>query len=102
MELQQLQEYDTFRDLGENGKIPQDYNKISTHLIYAVKHDGNHKARMISDGHLTDIPVESVYSDVVSLRGLRIVMFLAELNDLDTCVTNIGNTYLEAHTKEKV
>ena len=83
-------------------KIPQGYKKIRTHLIYAVKHDGRHKARMVADGHLTDIPVESVYSGVVSLRGLRIVMFLAELNDLDTCATDIGNAYLEAHTKEKV
>ena len=102
LEHQQLQEYDTFRDLGENGKTPQGYKKIRTHLIYAVKHDGRHKSRMVADSHLTDIPVESVYSGVVSLRGLRMVMFLAELNDLDTCATDIGNAYLEAQTKEKV
>ena len=57
---------------------------------------------MVADGHLTDVPLESVYSGVVSLRGLRIVLFLAELNGLDTCATDIGNAYLEAHTKEKV
>ena len=57
---------------------------------------------MVADGHLTDIQLESVYSGVVSLRGLRIVLFLAELNGLDTCATEIGNAYLEAHTKEKV
>ena len=27
---------------------------------------------------------------------------MAELNGLDTCATDIGNAYLEAHTKEKV
>ena len=57
---------------------------------------------MVAYGHLTDIPLESVYSGFVSLRGLRIVLLLAELNGLDTCATDIGNTYLEAHTKEKV
>ena len=57
---------------------------------------------MVANGHLTDIPVESVYSGVVSSRGIRMVMFHAELNDLDTCATDIGNAYLEAHTKEKV
>ena len=57
---------------------------------------------MVADGHLTDVPLESVYSGVVSLRGLRIVLFLAELNVLDTCATYIGNAYLEVHTKEKV
>ena len=57
---------------------------------------------MVADGHLTDVPLDSVYSGVVSLRGLRLVLFLAELNGLDTCATDIGNAYLEAETKEKV
>ena len=59
-------------------------------------------ARMVADGHLTDILLDSVYSGVVSLRGLRIILFLAELNDLEIFATDIGNAYLEAHTKEKV
>ena len=46
--------------------------------------------------------MESVYSDVVSLRGLRIVLFLAKLNDLQVYSTDIGNAYLEAQTAEKV
>lgn len=48
-----------------------------------MKHDGRHKARLVADGHLTDMPLDSVYSGVVSLRGLRIVAFLTELNDLE-------------------
>jgi hypothetical protein len=55
---------------------------------------------MVADGHLMDIPLESVYSGVVSLRGLRIVTFLAELNGLDLWATDIGNAYLEAFTME--
>jgi len=51
---------------------------------------------------LTDTPVESVYSGVVSLRGIRLMLFLAELNGLETWATDIGNAYLEAKTKEKV
>ena len=45
---------------------------------------------------------ESVYSGVVTLRGLRMVVFLAELNGLDLWATDIGSAYLEARTKEKV
>jgi hypothetical protein len=37
---------------------------------------------------------------VVSLRGLRIVTFLAKLNGLDLWATDIGNAYLEAFTME--
>jgi hypothetical protein len=55
---------------------------------------------MVADGHLTDIPLESMYSGVVSLRGLRIVTFLSELNGLVLRATNIGNAYLEAFTME--
>jgi hypothetical protein len=47
-----------------------------------------------------DIPLESMYSGVVSLRGLRIVTFLSELNGLVLWATNIGNAYLEAFTME--
>jgi Reverse transcriptase (RNA-dependent DNA polymerase) len=71
--------------------------------VFDVKHDGRHKARLVADGHLTDIPLDSVYSGVVSLRGFRLVLFLAELsNNLQLWATNIGNAYLEAYTTEKV
>ena len=56
----------------------------------------------MAGGHLTEIPLNSVYSSVVSLRGLRLVIFLGESNGLDTWATDIGNAYLEARTKEKV
>jgi len=46
--------------------------------------------------------LESVYSGVVSLRSLRIVIFLAELNGLQLYGADVGNAYLEAKTKEKV
>ena len=36
------------------------------------------------------------------MRGFKIVLFLAKLNGLETYATDIGNTYLEARTAEKV
>jgi hypothetical protein len=102
LEMQQLLEYKTFMDIGIDVPLPPDFTRIRVHLVYAVKHDGRHKARLVADGHLTDIPLESVYSGVVSLRGIRLVIFLAELNGLETWSTDIGNAYLESYTKEKV
>jgi len=67
-----------------------------------VKDDGRHKACLVADGHPTNIPLESVYSGIVSLQDLCMVLFLAELNEVETCTTYIGNAYLEAETKEKV
>ena len=103
-EFQQIDDYNTFDDKGhkDHSPSPPGYKRIRVHLVFDVKHDGRHKARLVADGHLTDIPLESVYSGVVSIRGFRLALFLAELNDLELWSTDIGNAYLEAHTSEKV
>ena len=62
---------------------PQGYQKIRVHLIFAVKYDGRHKARLVADGYLTPEPVESIYSGVVSLRNLRLVTFLGKPKNLE-------------------
>jgi Reverse transcriptase (RNA-dependent DNA polymerase) len=51
---------------------------------------------LVADGRLTNIPIDSVYSGVVSLRGFRLILFLAELNNLQLWATDIENAYLEA------
>ena len=91
LEIQQLHEYDTFQDIGKRKLPPAGYKKICVNLVYAVKHDGRHKARCVADGHLTDIPVDSVYSGVAALRGFRLIVFLAELNGLEAWSTDISS-----------
>ena len=81
---------------------PPGYQKIRVHLIFVVKYDGRHKARLVADGHLTPEPVESIYSGVVSLRNLKLVIFLGKLNNLKLWGAGIGNAYLEAPTEEKL
>ena len=71
-----------------NTPVPDGYKKIKVHLIYNVKHDGRHRARLVADGHLTELPTESVYSGVVSLRGLHMFVFIAEHNGLVACMVN--------------
>ena len=111
LELQQIMDYHVFEDKGEakydpktkriiNG--PPGYQKIRVHLVFATKHDGRHKARLVAAGNLTPDPVESIYSGVVSTRSLRIAIFLAKLNDMELWGADIGNAYLEATTKEKL
>ena len=102
LELKQIMEYKTFLDKSKRVAIPKGYKRIRVHFVYAVKHNGRYKARLVAGGHLTDTPVDSVYSSVVSLRGLRFVIFLGELNGLYIWAADIGNAYLESKTKEKV
>ena len=81
---------------------PKGYHSIKVHLVFAVKFDERHKARFVADDQLSPEPVENIYSGVVSVRNLRLVIFLGKLNNLDTWGADIGNTYLKAFTDEKL
>ena len=92
LEMDQINEYKVFQDHGKAkiepksrkvSNTPEGYQKIRVHLIFAVKHDGRHKARLVAGGYLTPDPIESIYSGVVSIRSLRLVIFLAQLNNLE-------------------
>ena len=56
----------------------------------------------MANGYLTNDPLESVYSSMVSLCGFSMIMFLTELNNLEFWATNISNACLESHMAEKV
>jgi Reverse transcriptase (RNA-dependent DNA polymerase) len=104
LEFARIGDYNTFIDKGHHTKVntPSGYKKIRVHFVFDVKHDGRYKARLVADGHLTQIHIDAAYSGVVSLRGFRLVLFLAELNHLQIWATDIGSAYLEAYTSEKV
>ena len=104
LEMDQIKEYEVFIDKGKYhvSKIPRGFKEIRCHIVFDVKHDGRHKARLVAGGHMTDTPIDSVYSGVVSLRGFRMCLFLAELNGLDAYTTDISNAYLEGYTREKL
>ena len=69
LKLKQLKEYNVFTNHGifHITKVPSGYQVIKLHLVFAVKHDGRHKARMVADGHLTHVPLNSVYAGVLYL-----------------------------------
>ncbi|MGH7955331.1 MAG: reverse transcriptase domain-containing protein, partial [Gloeomargaritales cyanobacterium] len=102
--MKMIEKYQTFRDYGHSKSVeaPSGYKRIRTHLVFDVKFDLRRKARLVAGGHLTDPPKDSVYSGVASTRSIRMCLFLAELNNLETCTADVGNAYLEAKTKEKL
>ena len=67
LELTQIHEYKVFKDTGKaqfhNGKVVvrDGYQTIRVHFVYAVKHDGRFKARLVADGHLTKEPVDYLF-----------------------------------------
>ena len=66
------------------GQDPKDHKKMCAHFFFDVKHDCRNKDRLVAGGNLADAPLSSFYSGVVSLRGIRLVLFLAELNGLES------------------
>jgi hypothetical protein len=70
------------------------------HFVYAAKHDGRHKSRLVAGGHMTETPLTCDISGVVS-PSVRMIAFIAELNDLKLWATDIGNA-LESWTSSRI
>ena len=107
LEMESMLEYKVFKRwdkaiLDKHKRVtnpPKGYHRIKVHVVFAVKFDGRHKARLVEDGHLTPEPIENIYSGVVSLRNHRLVIFQGKLNKLELWGADIGNAYLEAFTE---
>ena len=80
----------------------QDTMDLESSQIHELNLDDRSKERLVTDGHLTKEPVESIYSGVVSLRSLRMVVFLSKLNNLEIWGADVNNAYPEAYTDEKL
>jgi hypothetical protein len=84
------------------GNIPTGYQKIPYHMVFDVKYDLRHKARLVAVGNWTVNDKEDIYSGVVCMDTLRIGFFLGELYRLSCCAYDIGSSFLHGKTKEKV
>ena len=96
LEIDHQHEYDTCKDIGK-GPPFKVHKKIRTNFVFDEKDDGMHKARLVADVHLTDVPLSSLHSGVAS--GIRLVLFQAKLNGLESWGTYIRNTFLESFKK---
>ena len=91
LEMESMLEYKVFKKwdkaiLDKHKKVMNPHNgyhRIKVHLVFAVKFDGRYKARLVAYGLLTPEPIENIYSGLVSLRNLRLVIFLGNSNLLE-------------------
>ena len=101
-ELEQLELFSTFKDIGKNDKLPTGYKCIPYSWVFAVKQDGRHRARLVAGGHRTDPTGVDAYSGVIMLRTLRLAILYGIKNNMRIGAGDIGNAYLTALTKEQV
>ena len=71
-------------------------------MVYDCKPTLKRKARLVANGNLIETPVDSIYYSVVYIRGLKMTIFIAEINGMETWTTDVGNAYLEAYTDERL
>ena len=57
--------------------VPVGYKWILLRMIFDVKIDFMHKARLVARGHLTDPPTTLTYSSVVSRESVRLTFLIA-------------------------
>ena len=96
LEMDQINEYKVFQDHGKAQIDPKSRKVSNAHMDtrksgFTSSYNGRYMARLVAGGHLTPDPIESIYSGVVSIRSLRLVIFLAKLNNLEVWGADIGN-----------
>lgn len=58
--------------------IPPGYKYIDCHMIFDDKMVGMiRKCRLVAGGHMTDLPIDSVYASVVTRESVRIMFTIA-------------------------
>ena len=101
-EVNDISEHQTFKEYNDRNDIPKSYKYIPLHFVFDVKFDGRRKARLVAGGHLTNPEVGDIYSGVVSIDHVRLILLLADLNNLDVIAADVGNAFLYGTTQEKL
>ena len=92
-EIHQMFKCNGFDDRGHRDTAP------ALHLVYTCKHDGIRKARIVIGEDLTDPPVESIYSGVVSIDSTTSSMeYPSDLNPFDDKDFQLHKVKVNANT----
>ena len=80
-----------------------EYTPIKCHIVWDIKLGKNfqRKARLVAEGHVTEVLSSITYSSVVSRDLVRLALTIAALNGLSVLACDIQNAYLSADCQEK-
>ena len=80
-------------------KTSMEYQYVRIHLVYAVKIDLIPKARLVCDGNQVDSHVLSTRATVVKGVLVQLLDIIADSQNINELTVNIGNFFIQAHTK---
>jgi hypothetical protein len=95
-ELKQLTDYETLIVLDSGEDLSKGYQNIAYHIVFDVKYDLRHKARLVVGGNWTVNDKEDIYLGVVQMVTVRIGFFLEESYGLSCCINMAPR---EGHSK---
>ena len=71
-------------------------------MIFDVKQDLRHKARLVAGGHLVDALNLNIYSSTVKGVSVKLLNVIAHKTGMDQLCGDVGNAYVNAFTNKKV
>ena len=101
-EMHVMEKNKVFRMLPRGHRPPKGYQFAPLHMVYDVKEGGVGKARFVAGGHVVDSSKYAVYASVIKSEHFRMLLSIADANQLHVVTGDIGGAYLNAKTSEKV
>ena len=102
VEIKSLLKLNCFKFEAPNFKPGKEYQYTSLRMIFEVKQDGRHKARLVAGGHLVKLHGMSSKSTVVKGISVRLLDIIAHRSKLETICGDVGNDFVTAPCLEKV
>mmetsp|Transcript_18158 Transcript_18158/g.25645 ORF Transcript_18158/g.25645 Transcript_18158/m.25645 type:complete len:514 (+) Transcript_18158:510-2051(+) len=83
-------------------KLPEEYQYAPLHLVFEVKQDLRRKMRLVILGNKVDSRGLSTRATVVKGILVLLLSIIAHRDNLKELCGDIGNTFIQAKTKEKI
>ena len=82
-----------------NFKPSKEYQYCRLHMVYDVKPDLAHKARLVCDGRRIDPSGISTHATVVKGVSVRLPDIVADYRNLRVITGDIGNVFIQTYTR---
>jgi hypothetical protein len=102
LEIKALTDLECFDFKDPDYDCGKEYQRTTLTLIFGVKQDLRHKARLVAGGHLVDALDHDIYSSTVKGVSVKLLHVIAHKTGMCQLCRDVGNAYVNAFTNEKV